>query len=93
MGIAKQSSLPSIYEDSVLPNNYVRDLFFGKNSKTSEENVDGIDIQNYHESEGSILSHFDPVSEEYVKSFILKAPIKSCDLDPIPTSLFSKIMC
>ena len=30
------------------------------------------------------------MSEEYVKSIILKAPIKSCDLDPIPTSLFSK---
>ena len=30
------------------------------------------------------------MSEEYVKSIILKAPIKSCDLDPIPTSLFSE---
>ena len=55
------------------------------------DNLDGIDIcQNYHESEGSILSHFDPVSEEYDKSIISKAPIKSCDLEPIPTSLFSK---
>ena len=55
------------------------------------DNQDGMDIcQNHHESEGSILSHFGPMSEEYVKSVILKAPIKSRDLDAIPTSLFSK---
>ena len=55
------------------------------------DNLDGIDIcQNYHECEGYILFHFDSVSEEYVKSIILKAPVKSCDLDTIPTSLFSK---
>ena len=30
------------------------------------------------------------MSEEYVKSIILKVPTRSCDLDPIPTFLFSK---
>ena len=39
---------------------------------------------------GSALSHFDPFSEEYDNSIILKAPLKTCDLDPVPTSLFTK---
>ena len=86
---SKQSSLPSIYEDSALPNKF--EVYFSEKFQNLRDNLDGIDIcQNHHKSEGSILSHFDPVSEEYVKSIILKAPIKSCDLDPIPTSLFSK---
>ena len=55
----------------------------------TRDNLDGIEVcQNYHESEGSILSHFDPGSEEYVKSIIFKALIKSCNLDSIPSTLF-----
>ena len=89
LGRSKQSSLPSIYEDSALPNMFA--VYFSEKVQNLRDNLDGIDIcQNHHKSEGSILSHFNPVSEEYVKSIILKAPIKSCDLDPIPTSLFSK---
>ena len=69
----------------------LRSIFRKKKVQNLRDNLDGIDIcQNHHKSEGSILSHFDPVSEEYVKSIIFEAPIKSCDLDPIPTSLFSK---
>ena len=86
LGIDKQSSLPSIYEDSALSNMFT--VYFLEKVQNLRDNLDGI-CQNYHESEGSILSHFDPVFEEYVKSIILKAPIKSCNLDPIPTSLFS----
>ena len=89
MGRSKQSSLPSIFEDSALPNMFA--IYFSEEVQNLRDNLDSIDIcQNYHESEGSIFSYFDPVSDEYVKSIILKVPIKSCDLDPIPTSLFSK---
>ena len=64
---------------------------FSEKVQNLRGNLDGMEIcQNYHESEGSVLSHFDPVPEEYVKSIILKAPIKPCDIDQIPTSLFSK---
>ena len=66
-------------------------VYLSEKVQNLRDNLDGIDLcQNQHESEGSILAHFDAVSEEYVKSIILKAPIKSCDLDPIPTSLFSE---
>ena len=66
-------------------------VYFSEKVQNLRDNLDGDDIcQNHYESEGSIHSHFDPVSEEYVKSIILKAPIKSYDLDPIPTSLFHK---
>ena len=34
------------------------------------------------------LSHFQHVSEEFVKSIILKAPKKHCKLDPLPFKLF-----
>ena len=69
----------------------LRSIFRKKKVQNLRDNLDGIDIcQNHHESEGPILSHFDPASEEYVNSIILKTPIKSYNLDPIPTSLFSK---
>ena len=65
-------------------------VYFLEKVQNLRDNLDGVDIcQNHYESEGSILSPFDPVSEEYVKSIILKAPLKSCDLDPISNSLFS----
>ena len=85
------SSLLSLVFMKIQPYKYVCGLFFLEKVQNLRDNLDGIDIcENHHESEGSILSHFDPVSEDYVKSIILKAPLKSCDLDPIPTSFFSK---
>ena len=91
LGRSKQSSLPSIYEDSALPNMVV---------VYSSEKVQNPQRQPrwYRHLSKSPWTwtwwinpfSFDPVSEKYVKSIILKAPIKSCDLDPIPTSLFSK---
>ena len=37
---------------------------------------------------GIPLETFHAVSSEHVKQIILKMPKKSCDLDPIPSSLF-----
>ena len=37
---------------------------------------------------GPALSHFDPLTGQYVRSIILKAPLKSSDLDPLPNPFF-----
>ena len=39
---------------------------------------------------GNMLEMFRPVSEVEVKEIIIKAPNKSCDLDPLPTWLLKK---
>ena len=50
------------------------ELIFGEKVQNLRDNLDGTEIcQNYHEFEGSVPSHFDPVTE---KSVILKAPSK-----------------
>ena len=36
---------------------------------------------------GAVLQDFVPVSEAEVRRFVLTSPCKSCDLDPIPTTL------
>ena len=37
--------------------------------------------------DGPQLSQFEPVTDELICELILKSPMKSCMLDPIPTSL------
>ena len=65
LGKAKQSSLPSIYEVSALLNMFV--VYFLGKVQNLKDNLGGMEIcQNRHECEGSVLSHFDPVSQEYV---------------------------
>ena len=71
------SSLLSLEFMKIQPYQICLRSIFRKKIQNLRENLDGMNIfcQNYHESEGSVLSHFVPVSEEYVKSMILNAPI------------------
>ncbi|WP_419615364.1 endonuclease/exonuclease/phosphatase family protein, partial [Thiolapillus sp.] len=86
----KPSALPTVYPPVQLPQRFA-DFFLSK-VQTIRHNLDNqAQLVCFGESEeqsvACSLSSFRPVSEDDVRKMILKSSPKSCELDPMPTSL------
>ena len=88
LGRTKKSSLPSNIPTSDLPDTFCQFL----NNKTVEQIGNDIDNQTadppvFEPFTGSKFCDFEPVTEASMLELIMKTASKSCNLDPIPTSL------
>ena len=81
--------------NNILPNNIPKEnipddfcKFFNEKVENIRKELDRHDTKPIHVPFlGQCLSEFNPVSEENVKNIIMSSNAKSCNLDPIPTSI------
>ena len=83
--------LPSIFKEDALPDTFAD--FFQKKILDIRKQFPSTDQSfstNSAPFSGTPLSHFSPVTEDFVRETILQTPPKSCEIDPIPTKLLIK---
>ena len=87
LGKAKSSPLPSNIPHPELPDRFCH--FFDDKFRRIRTDLDSKHASPpfFSSLEGVKLCTFEPVSEEVTAEIISKSPEKSCDLDPMPTSL------
>ena len=86
LGKVKSNPLPTNIDPLSLPNKFA--CYFDQKIKTIRDTFDINDaVETFEPFIGQPLESFHEVSQEFIKSLILKAPCKYCDLDPLPTSL------
>ena len=93
MGNKRELSLPTCSTEDDLANKF-SDLFPDKGttirnniSANTNDNNDNTVMAADIAFEGQSLSKFTPTTPEEVRQIIMKAPSKSCELDPLPTHL------
>ena len=103
MGSTKVSPLPKHSSAGILVNDF--NVYYVSKVKAIREGLDAMiasgDVT-AHTSETSsfVSSHgdaaclrvFDPVNADQIKSIIIASPTKSCELDPLPTSLLKLVV-
>ena len=89
LGNKKQSPLPTVFPLIDLPKRFL-DLFKNK-TETIRNKLDVLSSSppactelSFH---GRSLTHFRPVTEDFVRRTILSSPSKTCELDALPTPL------
>jgi hypothetical protein len=99
LGKTKETVLPSIPDHYELGNRF-GDFFIGKietirdnlcaSNRDSMSDIDALcaDI----EFDCEPMTVFRPVSPDEIRKIVMKAPLKSCELDPIPTHISSKVL-
>ena len=86
LGRKKDSTFPSSIPTVDLPNTFGD--FFSTKIQRLEDELDATSGQpDFSVFCGPMLETFSLVTEQQVKNIILKAPEKSCMLDPVPTYL------
>ena len=86
LGKVKSNPFPTNIDTHSLSNKFA--CYFDQKIKTIRDNLDIHDtVEVFEPFIGQSLESFHEVSEDFIKSLILKAPCKNCDLDPLPTSL------
>ena len=65
---------------------------FGENMDLLGGNLDSDPFQYDTAFHGQPLNQFEPVTEKEVRETILKCPLKSSEIDPIPTSLLKELI-
>ena len=87
LGGACRPILPSTISRPDLPDTF-NQLFINRIEQI-RQGISAIEIQRDSDPnfQGSLFSEFSCVSEGQVKEIIIKMPVTSCDLDPIPASL------
>ena len=93
LGKEKSSPLPTIYSPSQLPCEF-SDYFSSKVLTIREEldsNVASTD-NNFIDTKfsGHSFSEFNPVTETFVRKIIADSNRKTCELDPLPSGIFSQ---
>ena len=88
MGKTGDTVLPSNISRECLPDKF-NEFFTGKIEQIrrsfdpgSQSPTDAVEFS------GTLFTEFEPVSEECTKKVLQQMPKKSCDLDPIPASVF-----
>jgi hypothetical protein len=99
LGKTEETVLPSIPDHYELGNRF-GDFFIGKietirdnlcaSNRDSMSDIDALcaDI----EFDCEPMTVFRPVSPDEIRKIVMKAPLKSCELDPIPTHISSKVL-
>ena len=99
LGKTKDTVLPSIPDHYELANHF-GDFFIGKIETISDNlcapkrdsmsDIDALcaDI----EFDGEPMTVFRPASPDEIRKIVMKAPLKSCELDPIPTHILKSCM-
>ena len=95
----KETVLPSIPDHYELANRF-DDFFIGKietirdnlcaSNRDSMSDIDALcaDI----EFDGEPMTVFRPASSDEIRKIVMKAPLKSCELDPIPTPILTSCL-
>ena len=90
LGVASGKTLPSSIPTDKLPDTFNK--FFSQKIETMREKLDSHPAADLVFPDppfsGIQFENFEPVTMANVKEVILKMPKKSCQLDPIPSSLF-----
>ena len=92
LGRTKKSSLPSNINTSDLPDTFCQ--FFNNKIEQIRNDIDNqsADPPVFEPFTGSKFCDFEPVTEASMLELILKTASKSCNLDPIPTSLTKHLL-
>ena len=89
LGKVNSSPLPSNFSAQDLPQKFAD--FFTKKIALIREKLDSAEVVPSPVSDrvycGPFFEHFEPVTEEFVKKLCLSSSPKTCELDPIPSSL------
>ena len=90
MGRTSENPMPKGESDDQLEENFV-DFFMEKIKKICDSLHD-YDVYKPCFSESNKFSEFVPLSEQEVAAIIGKMASKSCEIDPIPTTLLKKVL-
>ena len=90
MGRTSENSMPKSESDDQLAENFVD--FFMEKIKKIHDSLQDYDVYKPCDSESNKFSGFVPLSEQEVAAIIGKMASKSCEIDPIPTTLLKKVL-
>ena len=87
LGKKKEPTLPNNIPNRDLPETFNR--YFIEKIQNIRETLDSaISQPHYDKFEGTTLTVFKPVEQEFVRSIIQKSAKNFCELDPLPSKLF-----
>lgn len=89
-GCTQENPLPINKSDEILAEEFA-DFFINK-IRTIREKFKGIDCYHHQPVDAPIFRKFRPMTESEICKIIMSMKSKSCELDPIPTTLMKRLL-